>query len=155
MDNNLEDFAYSILVKYRDLADQAGNQVVRGQYLEAYKLLEIAVNRALLDNNKNTIEKLMSSDSDEIKIATVLVGLRDFSDRSDYCPKAMKEKLSECIKDLQTLYHANTITMPREGFEQVKEILIRVANTAWIKDHPRLEKISGKALEILKQYEVK
>lgn len=50
---------------------------------------------------------------DEIKIATVLVGLRDFADRPDYCPKVMKEKLSECIKDLQALYHAGTAPNPQ------------------------------------------
>lgn len=51
------------------------------------------------------IDRMKSLVPDEISVIGVLVGLRDFVDRPDYCPKVMKEKLSECIDSLQKLYH--------------------------------------------------
>lgn len=100
-----------------------------------------------------TVGKIMSSDNDEIKIASVLVGLRDFADRPDYCPKVMKGKLSECIKGLQALYHKNDVideikALKPNGFLCRDDVQRSCGNSGYyqaIKD----------VIEILKQYGVK
>lgn len=55
------------------------------------------------------IDRMLSLVPDEISVIGTLVGLRDFADRPDYCPKVMKSKLSECIDNLQKLYHEQPI----------------------------------------------
>jgi hypothetical protein len=72
---------------------------------------------------KNTVNQTGAL-PDAITVIGKIVGLHDFADRADYAPKVMKAKLSECIKDLQRIYHApnpQPVSAALEAFDRVQQ----------------------------------